>query len=105
MSVDIIRAWKDEEYRLSLTDEQRAALPANPAGQIELAEADLEEFAGGLNKGGGNNQNQGGQGGQSQSHSNSQSNSNSAGSNSASSAGSAGSRAGTSAGTSRSGSR
>ena len=34
-NVNIIRAWKDEEYRNSLTDEQRAALPANPAGAIE----------------------------------------------------------------------
>jgi mersacidin/lichenicidin family type 2 lantibiotic len=57
-NVDIIRAWKDEEYRLSLTEEQLAALPPNPAGQIELAEADLVEVAGGMNKSG-----RGGQGG------------------------------------------
>jgi mersacidin/lichenicidin family type 2 lantibiotic len=53
LNVDIIRAWKDEEYRLSLTPEQLATLPANPAGQIELVEAELEEVAGGLQKGGG----------------------------------------------------
>jgi mersacidin/lichenicidin family type 2 lantibiotic len=34
--VDIIRAWKDEEYRLSLTEAERALLPAHPAGLIEL---------------------------------------------------------------------
>jgi mersacidin/lichenicidin family type 2 lantibiotic len=34
--VDIVRAWKDEEYRLSLTDEERAQLPKHPAGLIEL---------------------------------------------------------------------
>ena len=50
-NVDIIRAWKDEDYRLSLTTEQLAALPANPAGEIELVEADLEEVVGGLHKG------------------------------------------------------
>ena len=34
--VDVIRAWKDEEYRLSLTEQERAQLPAHPAGLIEL---------------------------------------------------------------------
>jgi mersacidin/lichenicidin family type 2 lantibiotic len=53
-NVDIIRAWKDEAYRLSLTAEQLAELPANPAGQIELDEADLEEIAVGKNGGVGN---------------------------------------------------
>jgi mersacidin/lichenicidin family type 2 lantibiotic len=46
-NVDVIRAWKDEAYRLSLSDAERAALPANPAGLIELHEADLEAVAGG----------------------------------------------------------
>jgi len=45
--IDIIRAWKDEEYRKSLTDEQRASLPANPAGKMELTDADLGSVAGG----------------------------------------------------------
>jgi mersacidin/lichenicidin family type 2 lantibiotic len=45
---DIIRAWKDEEYRLSLTEEQRALLPDNPAGLLELSEADLESVQGGF---------------------------------------------------------
>ena len=44
---DIIRAWKDEEFRLSLTDEQRAQLPQNPAGVIELADDELRSVAGG----------------------------------------------------------
>lgn len=30
--IDVVRAWCDEEYRNSLTDEQRACLPENPAG-------------------------------------------------------------------------
>jgi mersacidin/lichenicidin family type 2 lantibiotic len=46
--MDIIRAWKDEEYRLSLTEEQRALLPDNPAGQLELSDADLESVTGGI---------------------------------------------------------
>jgi mersacidin/lichenicidin family type 2 lantibiotic len=44
----IIRAWKDEAYRLSLTDAQRAQLPAHPAGLIELTEAELGAVAGGM---------------------------------------------------------
>src|SRR5262249_25096994 len=46
--VDIVRAWKDEEYRLSLTEEQLAALPANPAGTVELDAAELEAAGGGV---------------------------------------------------------
>lgn len=34
-SQDIIRAWKDEEYRLSLSKGERAKVPANPAGRRE----------------------------------------------------------------------
>jgi mersacidin/lichenicidin family type 2 lantibiotic len=47
MKVDIIRAWKDEAYRMSLSQAERAALPANPAGEIELSEADLDHVVGG----------------------------------------------------------
>ena len=46
-NIDIIRAWKNEEYRLSLTESQRAQLPQNPAGMVELKEADLELVVGG----------------------------------------------------------
>jgi mersacidin/lichenicidin family type 2 lantibiotic len=45
--VDIARAWKDEEYRRSLSDAERAQLPPHPAGLIELTENDLEAIAGG----------------------------------------------------------
>ncbi len=45
MKFDIVRAWKDEAYRLSLSDEQRNMLPANPAG-LELADADLDAIYG-----------------------------------------------------------
>jgi mersacidin/lichenicidin family type 2 lantibiotic len=47
-ALDIIRAWKDEAYRASLTAAQRSALPANPAGMVELAETDLDIVAGGM---------------------------------------------------------
>lgn len=42
-----IRAWKDEGFRLTLSDTDRALLPESPAGSIELADADLGETAGG----------------------------------------------------------
>lgn len=45
--LDVIRAWKDPEYRLSLSEAQRAALPAHPAGLIELTEEDLANVGGG----------------------------------------------------------
>ena len=45
---DIIRAWKDEEYRNSLSQEQRSQLPQNPAGMVELSDADMESVAGGF---------------------------------------------------------
>jgi mersacidin/lichenicidin family type 2 lantibiotic len=46
----IIRAWKDPEYRASLTREQRAALPDNPSGAAlpELNEAELGRVQGGV---------------------------------------------------------
>ena len=48
MSVqDIIRAWKDKEFRAGLSEAQRALLPDNPAGAIELSAAALEQVWGG----------------------------------------------------------
>jgi mersacidin/lichenicidin family type 2 lantibiotic len=46
-NMDIIRAWKDEDYRLSLSDAERALLPEHPAGLIELAAAELDAVEGG----------------------------------------------------------
>jgi mersacidin/lichenicidin family type 2 lantibiotic len=44
----IIRAWTDPEYRATLSEEELAALPANPAGLgcEELPEADLRLLTG-----------------------------------------------------------
>jgi mersacidin/lichenicidin family type 2 lantibiotic len=47
--LDVIRAWKDAEYRSSLTDSQRRALPDNPAGALDLSDLDLDSVAGGTN--------------------------------------------------------
>jgi mersacidin/lichenicidin family type 2 lantibiotic len=45
--VDIIRAWKDEDYRNSLSEEQRAQLPENPAGIVELSDEAMQNVGGG----------------------------------------------------------
>lgn len=46
--VDVVRAWKDEEYLQSLTPEQLKDLPPNPAGKVELTDEDLENINGGV---------------------------------------------------------
>ena len=44
---EIIRAWTDEDYRLSLDATKRAQLPAHPAGLIELDDDELVHVGGG----------------------------------------------------------
>lgn len=46
-NVDIIRAWKDEDYFNSLNEAERAALPVHPSGLIELSDEDLRGLSGG----------------------------------------------------------
>jgi mersacidin/lichenicidin family type 2 lantibiotic len=45
---DIIRAWKDPEYRAGLSAEEQALLPAHPAGSPELEDAALDGISGAL---------------------------------------------------------
>ena len=42
-TVDVVKAWKDQEYRDSLTAEQLAQLPPHPAGLIEFGVPQLED--------------------------------------------------------------
>jgi mersacidin/lichenicidin family type 2 lantibiotic len=42
----IIRAWKDLEYRLSLSEAERALLPDHPAGMLAVPEEELHTLAG-----------------------------------------------------------
>jgi mersacidin/lichenicidin family type 2 lantibiotic len=42
----IIKAWKDPTYRASLSAEERAQLPENPAGTVELDDAQLGDISG-----------------------------------------------------------
>jgi mersacidin/lichenicidin family type 2 lantibiotic len=47
-NIDVARAFRDEEYFLSLSSEERASLGDHPSGHIELNPADLREVAGGV---------------------------------------------------------
>ncbi len=42
---EAIRAWKDEDYFLSLSEEERAVLPASPVGDAEFDSADVADAA------------------------------------------------------------
>jgi mersacidin/lichenicidin family type 2 lantibiotic len=44
---DIIEYWKNSEHRLNLTEEERAKLPANPAGLVELTDEALDDLISG----------------------------------------------------------
>jgi mersacidin/lichenicidin family type 2 lantibiotic len=39
--VDVVRAWKDVEYREGLGEDERAGLPECPAGMVALSDAEL----------------------------------------------------------------
>ena len=43
---NIVRAWKDAAYRESLSAQEQAMLPENPAGGLELTDAELEAVYG-----------------------------------------------------------
>jgi mersacidin/lichenicidin family type 2 lantibiotic len=46
-TIDIIRTWKDEDYRHSLSTSELAVLPANPAGMVELSLEQMGYVVGG----------------------------------------------------------
>jgi len=48
MAIDIARAWKDPEYRKTLTPDEVASLPPNPAGDGEMSEKELDGVSGGV---------------------------------------------------------
>jgi mersacidin/lichenicidin family type 2 lantibiotic len=54
MSVEkIIRAWKDESFRHTLSAAERALLPEHPAGLIDLTAAELDALTAGAASPGG----------------------------------------------------
>jgi mersacidin/lichenicidin family type 2 lantibiotic len=44
----IIQAWKNQEFRKSLSEAELANLPANPAGATMLSGSELDQVSGGL---------------------------------------------------------
>jgi mersacidin/lichenicidin family type 2 lantibiotic len=40
---EVVRAWKDEDYRETLTPEYRATLPQHPSGLIEFDRPELDD--------------------------------------------------------------
>jgi mersacidin/lichenicidin family type 2 lantibiotic len=49
-NIDIARAWRDEDYYMSLTEEERASLGDHPAGVVDVADEVLTSIAGGCGK-------------------------------------------------------
>ena len=43
----ILAAWRDEEYLLSLSAEERAQIPEHPAGALEVEDDILQSITGG----------------------------------------------------------
>lgn len=46
MAIDVSRAWRDAAYFNALSEAEKAQVPANPAGIIDLQLADLHKVAG-----------------------------------------------------------
>jgi mersacidin/lichenicidin family type 2 lantibiotic len=46
MDFDIVRAWKDQQYRQSLDHRQQALLPESPVGDLELSETVMDTVQG-----------------------------------------------------------
>ena len=42
-TIEIVKAWKDAEYRDTLTAEKLAQLPEHPSGIIEFGQPQLED--------------------------------------------------------------
>lgn len=44
---NIVRAWRDHDYWLSLSDVDRARMPTNPAGVVDSLDAEFGRIMGG----------------------------------------------------------
>jgi mersacidin/lichenicidin family type 2 lantibiotic len=42
-AIEVIKSWKDEEYRDTLTLEEKAQLPEHPSGLIEFGQPQLAD--------------------------------------------------------------
>jgi mersacidin/lichenicidin family type 2 lantibiotic len=48
LNIDIVRAWKNPEYRENLTQAEKELMPRHPAGSIDLKDTDLDAIAVGM---------------------------------------------------------
>ena len=46
-NIDVARAWRDEDYYMSLTEEERASLGDHPAGAVSVSDEILGSITGG----------------------------------------------------------
>lgn len=46
-NIDLVRAWRDEDYYLSLSEEERTGLGAHPSGASEVSDGILRSISGG----------------------------------------------------------
>ncbi len=47
----ILEAWRNEEYYLSLSEEERAGIPEHPSGLLDIEDDVLRTIAGGCGAG------------------------------------------------------
>jgi len=47
-NIYLVRAWRDEEYRNSLSEQERSSLPENPAGLAMVDDSTLRSAQGAL---------------------------------------------------------
>lgn len=45
-NIDLERLWKDEDYRKTLHDNEVGSVASNPAGAVEVSDADLDQVTG-----------------------------------------------------------
>lgn len=50
-NIDVSRAWRDEDYYMSLTEEERVELGPHPAGLTNVADEALRSITGGCGPG------------------------------------------------------
>lgn len=53
MNINIARAWKDAEYRKTLSADELASLPENPVGAVEITDDEASTIMGMGGGGGG----------------------------------------------------
>jgi mersacidin/lichenicidin family type 2 lantibiotic len=46
-NIDVARAWRDEDYYMSLTEEERVSLGDHPAGTVNVSDEILNSITGG----------------------------------------------------------